>query len=205
MNKIAWNKNKSVGQKKPFTPKQLEILREILLNKEKWMELTLLNGAINTILRYSDVTNLLVQDVVDWQGKIKDEINLKQQKTKSSHIVFLSAKSKKALEKWLKVSKKLENNFLFSGNTKIGEQRTEKLSRTSYAKIIKKWAEYLHLDPEDYSSHSLRRTGSTFMYKQGVSIEIIRRLLGQKSIESTRSYLGIENQEAFEIRKKFLI
>lgn len=205
MTKIAWNKNKSVGQKKPFTPKQLEILREILHNKKKWMELSLLNVGIDTMLRYSDVSSLIVQDVLDCYGKIKDEINIKQQKTKNSHVVFLSEKSKNSLQKWLEISKKFENNFIFSGNTKKKEQRKEKLSRTSYAKIIKQWAEYLHLDPEEYSSHSLRRTGSTFMYKQGVSIEIIRRLLGQKSIESTRSYLGIENQEAFEIRKKFLI
>ncbi len=43
------------------------------------------------------------------------------------------------------------------------------------------------------------------MYKEGVGIEIIRRLLGQKSIESTKAYLGIEQQEAFEIGKQFLI
>jgi integrase len=142
---------------------------------------------------------------MDWKGNIKDEINLKQKKTSNSHLVMLSQQTKESLKAWIKKSKKFEDDFLFSGNTKFGKQRKEKLSRTTYSRFIKEWAEYLHLDPRDYASHSLRRTRAAFMYKQGVGIEIIRRLLGQKSIESTRAYLGIEQEEAFEIGKKFMI
>ena len=30
-----WNKNKSIGQKKPFTPRQIEMLKEFLGNAGK--------------------------------------------------------------------------------------------------------------------------------------------------------------------------
>jgi integrase len=205
MTKEPWNKNKSVGQKKAFTPRQLEMLREFLINKGKTMELALLNIGIDTMLRYSDVSKLKVEDVLDWKGNVKDEINLKQKKTKNSHLVLLSTPTKKSVKKWVTLSKKFEDDYLFSGKTKMGNQRREKLSRTTYTRFIKEWAEYLHLDPKDYASHSLRRTRAAFMYKEGVGIEIIRILLGQKSIESTRAYLGIEQEEAFDIGKKFII
>jgi hypothetical protein len=35
MTKEPWNKNKAVGQKKAFTPKQLEMIREFLANQGK--------------------------------------------------------------------------------------------------------------------------------------------------------------------------
>lgn len=205
MTRTPWNKNKSVGQKKGFTPRQLEMIREFLINQNKIMELALLNIGVDTMLRYSDVSKLKVEDVLDWKGNVKDEINLKQKKTNHSHLVSLSENSKWALKRWIKDSKKFEDDYLFSGNTKTGNQRREKLSRTTYTKYIKEWAQYLHLNPQDYASHSLRRTRAAFMYKQGVGLEIIRRLLGQKSIESTKAYLGIEQQEAFEVNKQFLI
>ncbi len=205
MTKTPWNKNKSVGQKKAFTPRQLEMIREFLTNKGKTMQLALLNIGIDTMLRYSDVSKLKVEDVMDWKGNIKDEINLKQKKTSNSHLVMLSSQTKKSVKKWINESKKFEDDYLFSGNTRLGKQRRDKLSRTTYTRFIKEWAEYLHLDPRDYASHTLRRTRAAFMYKEGVGIEIIRRLLGQKSIESTRAYLGIEQEEAFEIGRKFMI
>lgn len=205
MTKQSWNKGKSVGQKKGFTPRQIEMIREFLSNQNKTMELALFNLGIDTMLRYSDVSKLKVEDVLDWKGKIKDEINLKQKKTNQSHQVHLSDQTKKSLKKWLDESKKFEDDYIFTGTRKNGKLRREKLSHTTYSKLVKQWAKYLHLDPKDYSSHSLRRTRASFMYKQGVGLPIIMRLLGQRSIESTKEYLGIEQEEAFEIGRQYMI
>lgn len=205
MTKTSWNKGKSVGQKKGFTPRQIEMIREFLINQNKTMELALFNLGIDTMLRYSDVSKLKVEDVIDWKGNIKDEINLKQKKTSQSHLVLLSDQTKKSVKNWINEANKFEEDYLFTGKKRNGKPRRDKLSHTTYSKMVKEWAKYLHLDPKDYSTHSLRRTRASFMYKQGVGLPIIMRLLGQKSIESTKEYLGIEQEEAFEIGKMYMI
>lgn len=206
MTKTPWNKNKSVGQKKGFTPRQIEMLREFLENKKAWMELALLNTGIDTMLRSSDLLKLKVEDVFDWKGNIKDEVNVKQKKTSNSHLVNLSEKAKQALKKWIKESNKYEDDYIFTMKYSRGKRlRSNPMDRVSYAKIIKKWCEFLHLDPRDYSTHSLRRTRAAIMYKNGINIETIRILLGQKSIASTQNYLGIDRADAMDINRKFMI
>jgi integrase len=206
MAKTPWNKNKSVGQKKGFTPRQIEILREFLENKEEWMELALLNTGIDTMLRASDLLKLRVEDVLDWKGNIKDEINIKQKKTSSSHIVALSDKSKQTLKKWIKESNKYEDDYIFTLKySRWNKMRSKPMNRVSYANIVKKWCDFLHLDYRDYSTHSLRRTRAVLLYKKGINIETIRILLGQKNIASTQNYLGIDRADAMEINKQFLI
>jgi integrase len=203
MTKTPWNKNKAVGQKKAFTPKQLEMIREFLANQGKLMEITLLNLGVDTMLRYSDLSKLKVEDVLDWNDNVKSEINLKQKKTKHSHMVTLSDKTKRCLKEWIKQSKKSGEDYIFTARTRGEAYKKSKISRTTYTDYIKEWAKYLHLDPANYASHTLRRTKAAFLYDKGISIEVIRVLLGQKSIESTKEYLGIEREEAFEINRKY--
>jgi integrase len=200
-----WNKNKSVGQKKAFTPRQIEVLRQHLVEEGKTMELALLNFGLDTMLRYGDTSKTKVEDVLDHNGSIRDVVNLKQQKTKNSHLVKLYDTSKESIKKWINESKKYEDDYLFTATFKGVSQRKEKISLTTYSRIIKNWSEYLGLDPKDYASHTLRRTRAVFLYKNNVDIETIRILLGQKSIESTKNYLGVELEDAHEVSKKFIM
>ncbi|MDA9818080.1 tyrosine-type recombinase/integrase [Flavobacteriaceae bacterium] len=100
-----WNKNKSIGQKKPFSPKQIRLLKDILKSKNAVRDLALLALAIDTMLRAGDLLNLLVEDVMSYNGDIKDEIIIKQQKTSQSHIVLISEETKAYLLDWINNSK----------------------------------------------------------------------------------------------------
>lgn len=200
-----WNKNKSVGQKKALTPRQCEMLREFLTNKNKLMELALFNLVIDSMLRASDAVKLKVEDVLDYKGNVKDKVNIKQQKTKQSHVVCLYDNSKSSIKKWINYAKKYEDDWLFTAETKTGKQKKNHLSIEAYRLLVKKWAQYLHLDPKEYSTHSLRRTRAVLMWKNGADLETIRILLGQSSIESTKNYLGVDREDALEINSKFVI
>ena len=75
---------------------------------------------------------------------------------------------------------------------------------TSYLRrLVKRWAERLELDPENYSSHSLRRSKPAAMYAAGVRPETLRLLLGHASIVSTQEYLGIEKHQALSAAREF--
>jgi len=51
-------------------------------------------------------------------------------------------------------------------------------------------------NPQDYSSHSVRRSKPAHMYWAGEDIALVSRLLGHKSIASTIEYLGITQVKA---------
>jgi integrase len=202
MTKQPWNKNKSVGQKKGFSPMQIKALRKKLKENDLILDLALFNTGIDTLLRASDLLKLKVEDVIDWKEKVKETINLKQKKTSQSHQVILSPQTKESIEALIKKEGKFENHYLFS-SPKYGKEKP--MSDDFYRNLVKKWAKMLDLDPRDYSTHSLRRSMAVIIYKEEKDLEVVRRLLGQKSIESTRAYLGIDHEEALETRKRFMI
>jgi len=204
MRKTPWNKNKSVGQKKPLTPRQIDMLKEFLENKGKIMELALFSLGIDSMLRSSDLLKLKVEDVVDFKGKVKEQINIKQQKTKTPHKVMISKKTALVVFKMIKTEMKYEDDYLFTAKTRGGKNKSTPLARISYAKLVKQWCNYLHLDPEDYSTHSIRRTRAVIFFKETGNIPATGKLLGHKSIASTSAYLGVDQAAAFDLYGKLL-
>lgn len=200
MTKQPWNKNKSVGQKKPFTPRQIEMLKEFLSNADKIKELALFSLGIDSMLRCSDLLKLKVEDICDFKGRVKSIIQLKQKKTNQNHQVRIGSSTIKAIKKLIKEERKYEDDYLFT------TERFQKkpMSRIYYSKLIKEWCKYLHLDPKDYSTHSIRRSRASIVYKQTGNIEAVRQLLGQKSVTSTSAYLNIGQNEALDIYQEFL-
>lgn len=195
-----WNKNKSVGQKKPLSPKQVRLLKDILKSRNRVRDLALFSLGIDTMLRAGDLLSLLVEDVMNHKEAIKDEVVMKQQKTKAPHIVLISDETKGYLQDWIRVSKKYEDDFLFTG--KKGDSP---LTVRWYRNLVKEWVALLGLDPKQYSTHSLRRTRASLIYRKTANIEAVRLLLGQKSVTSTSSYLNIDKQEALKIGKEFIL
>ncbi len=200
----AWNKGKSVGQKKPFTPRQVEMLKEFLANAVKIKELALFSLGIDSMLRASDLLKLKVEDLLDFKGQVKTQINLKQQKTKQSHTIRISATTAQAIDKLIKHEKKYEDDWLFTAE-RWGKQKKTALSYMKYTRLVKEWCKYLHLvDPRDYNTHSIRRTRAAMVYKATGNIEAVRQLLGQKSVTSTSAYLNLSQQQALDLYDEFL-
>jgi len=53
--------------------------------------------------------------------------------------------------------------------------------------------------PNDYGTHSLRRTKATLIYRRSKNIRAVQLLLGHTKLESTIRYPGIEVDDALEI------
>lgn len=200
MTNKPWNAGKSVGQKKPFSPRQIEMLKEFLGNAGKVKELALFSLGIDSMLRCSDLLKLTVQDVSDFTGKIKSTIQLRQKKTSQGHQVRIGKSTIKALDDLIRKEKKFEDDFLFTT-----ERFTRKaMGRGYYSKLVKQWCKLLNLDARDYSTHSIRRTRASIVYKQTGNIEAVRQLLGQKSVTSTSAYLNLSQNQALDIYNEFL-
>jgi integrase len=53
--------------------------------------------------------------------------------------------------------------------------------------------------PEDYGTHSLRRTKASIIYKQTGNLRAVQILLGHTKIESTVRYLGVDVEDALAL------
>ncbi|CDX33683.1 Phage integrase family protein [Mesorhizobium sp. ORS 3359] len=66
------------------------------------------------------------------------------------------------------------------------------MSTRQYARLVDEWVEAVGLRPEEYGTHSLRRTKASIIYKA-------TDLLGHTKIENTVRYLGIDVEDALEL------
>ncbi len=200
MKNNAWNKGKIVGQKSPFTATQTKLIKSLLsVDNKSLRDLALFSTGIDTMLRASDLLRLTVDDVTDYQGNIKDEFLIRQQKTGQGNLVMLSDYTQKILSKWIGQTNKVKAEFLF---TRIRKDTGDPITSTQYRRLVKKWASLARIDPETVSTHSLRRTKASIIFAKTGNIECIRQLLGQKSVTSTSHYLDLSKKESIAIARE---
>ena len=198
----AWNKGKCIGRMKPLTPDQVQVIKHLLEAERNLRDLVLLSTGIDTMLRASDLLKLTVGDVMGFDGKMKEEIQLHQKKTGTGIQVALSPYTRDKLKLWITQTRKNLSDFLFTG-TRRG--KNEKISGRQYQRLVKKWVAAVRLNPDDYSTHSIRRTKASLVYEVTRNAEVVRELLGQKSISSTSHYLGIDRKKALDVARGILI
>jgi integrase len=194
-----WNKGKSVGQKAPFSPRDVQTIKQILANAGNLRDLALFSVGIDTMLRGADLLTLKVEDVTDHTGTVVEQFAVGQQKTGKGTVVALLPYSREVLTQWITISGKLPWQYLF---TSMRKNTTQPLSTTQYRRLVKRWAASARLDPRKFSTHSLRRTKATLVYQHTHNVEVVRQLLGQSSVAATSAYLGIEQRHALEIARK---
>lgn len=188
-----WNKGRSVGARKALSQQDVRQIQSSLIDQNNRHDLCLFLVAIDTMLRASDLLRLRVCDVVDGNRNVKTTFPWRQKKTASSVYPVLTPTTQKALLDWVVASDKQSQDYLF---TREKPNTGEPISIGFYRTLIKRWVVLIGLSPEAYSAHSLRRTKAIFLYEQGVSIELIGRLLGHRSSASTIRYLGIDEAQA---------
>lgn len=75
-------------------------------------------------------------------------------------------------------------------------ERKQRISKESVQKTVKKYITEAGLDPQRYSTHKLRHTAATLMYKYGnVDIRTLQELLGHESIATTEIYTHLDKQQ----------
>ena len=75
-------------------------------------------------------------------------------------------------------------------------ERKQRISKESVQKIVKKYIKEAGLDPQRYSTHKLRHTAATLLYKYGnVDIRALQALLGHESIATTEIYTHLDKQQ----------
>lgn len=197
--KSPWNKGKSVGQKSPFSPREVQTIKQILENEGNLRDLALFSVGIDTMLRSIDLLTIKVENVTDHEGKVVEQFTVCQQKTGKGTVVALLPYSRQVLKRWIEASGKLSWYYLFTG---VRKNKERAITTNQYRRLVKRWAAHAKLDPRKFSTHSLRRTKAILVYQHTHNVETVRQLLGQSSVAATSAYLSIDKRAALEIAKK---
>ena len=140
--------------------------------------------------RVGELSSLAYTDVVDDEGKVRDEIRLKAEntKTKEARVVFVNAKLKKELQQYASTYK--------PADTKLKFFYSQKRESNGYnANTLTQFFHYLYKRAGVFgaSSHSGRRTFITNLASKGVGVRVLMSLAGHRNISTTQAYIDVND------------
>jgi len=141
-------------------------------------------------MRVGELSSLTYADVVDSEGKVRDEIRLKAEntKTKEARIVFVNAKLKKELQQYADAYKPADTQLKFFYSQKRNSNGYNANTLTQFFHYLYKRAGVFGA-----SSHSGRRTFITKLANQGVSVRVLASLAGHRNISTTQAYIDVND------------
>jgi len=195
-----WNKGRLIGQKPPLKLQEVWSIRIRLEMTNKKRDLALFNLAIDSKLRSCDLVKLKVIDLAHGSAMLNRAIVI-QQKTHRPVQFEVTPQTQKSISAWIEMEHLTSQNYLFPSRSKHGDH----ISTRQYARILKSWIEMIGLSPNEYGTHSMRRTKATLIYKRTHNLRAVQLLLGHSKLESTVRYLGIEVDDALEMAEQTVV
>ncbi len=141
---------------------------------------------LNCGLRLSELVNINISN-------IKDDVLTVIGKGGKERTIYLNSACEKSIHAYLKVRPK---ECVFDRNALFLSERKRRISNKTVQYIVKKYIKQSGLDPQRYSTHKLRHTAATLMYKHGnVDIRALQEILGHESISTTEIYTHVDSQQ----------
>jgi integrase len=151
--RIAWNKSRIVGQKRPLLPRHVWSIRVRLEMADNARDLALFNLAVDSKLRGCDLVALRVRDVFA-AGRVKERASMVQSKTGKAVRFEITETTRQSLDRWIREPEMIGLEFLWPSRI----HGSPHLSTRQYARIIRGWVTSLGLEPSAYGTQSMRRT-----------------------------------------------
>ena len=171
----------------------LEESRQLLNNVEKidsrneLRDYAIITLFLNCGMRLSELTGININDI-DFENNKLNVIG----KGNKERTIYLNKACVDAINKYIsdrsksKAENKKENPLFLS-------ERKTRISQRTVQDIVKKYLTATGLSK--YSTHKLRHTAATLMYKYGnVDIRALQQLLGHESISTTEIYTHVDNE-----------
>ena len=124
-------------------------------------DLALFNLAIDSTLRGCDLVKLKIRDISLGSNIVKRAIVL-QQKTHQPVQFELTEQTREAVTCWIRYANLNNDDYLFKSRVR----KSLYLSTRQYARIVESWVSAIGLNPEDYGTHTLRRTKASHTYRR---------------------------------------
>ena len=189
-----WNEGHLIGAKRALKQQQVWAIRFWLDQHRRLRDRALFDFAIDSKLRGCDIVNVRIGDVVSG-ARVRDRAIIVQQKTNRPVQFELMDTARKTIRAWPeRRGGTLRDYILPSRNDYLSH-----LSTRQYARLVREWVVAIGLQPQDYGTHSLRRTKASIIYKATGNLRAVQILLGHAKIDSTVRYLGVDVEDALEL------
>ncbi|EOD01739.1 tyrosine recombinase XerC [Caldisalinibacter kiritimatiensis] len=140
---------------------------------------------LNCGLRLSELVSIDID-------KIKGDILTVVGKGNKERTIYLNEACVEAINKYLEVRPK-EN--LKDKKALFISKRKNRISHKAVQHLVKKYLKLAGLDTKKYSTHKLRHTAATLMYKYGnVDIRALQQILGHENVSTTQIYTHIDDE-----------
>lgn len=147
---------------------------------------------INTGLRISDLLKLKISDVVVGKtGILKDNIYIREIKTKKEKVFAINKTSKVAITEYLDSLNEYEL-FWYLFKSKKGENAP--ITRVQAYDILNKAAKLIGIK-DNIGTHTLRKTFGYHARMRGTPIEVLQKIFNHSSPIITMRYIGITQDE----------
>lgn len=141
-----------------------------------------------TGMRIGEVVSLRFDDVVDFNGEIRSEIQLDAEQTKGNRarVVFVPVRMRKELKRYVQsTAGRHSADFLFS------TQKSKQFTSNTATQLLQRIYERCGL--QGATSHSGRRSFITELASKGVSVRVLAALSGHRSIATTQRYIDVND------------
>lgn len=153
------------------------------LNPRDFCILTIL---LNCGLRVSELVGINLTDIQENTLRVTGKGDKERQ-------VYLNDACISAIENYMKVRPKAKagsTNALFLNRT------NERIGVRGIQMLVKKYLLIAGLDYNSYSTHKLRHTAATLMYKYGkVDVLVLQQILGHTNLSTTQIYTHTDNKQ----------
>jgi site-specific recombinase XerD len=110
--------------------------------------------------------------------------------------VYLNEACLHAIEEYTTDSAERPRDRIKDKSALFLSERKQRISPSMVQHIVKRYITQAGLDPNKYSTHKLRHTAATLMYKHGkVDIRALQEILGHQSISTTEIYTHLDNEQ----------
>lgn len=168
--RAAWNAGKQVGTKRPLTQKQIWAVRFYLDRERRIRDRALFDLAIDSKLRGCDLVEIRIRDLVAGP-EIRTRAIVVQQKTGRPVQFEITSDVRASLLAWLERRGGTLEDYAFPSRV----DHTSHMSTRQYARLVDEWVTAIGLRPEEYGTHSLRRTKASMIYKATGNIRAIQK------------------------------
>lgn len=196
-NRVPWNFGAKIGPKRPLNQKQIWAILFFLDREKRVRDRALFDLAIDSKLRGCDLVELRIGDLVSGP-EVRTRATITQRKTGRPVQFEIAKDARESLFVWLELREGAVEDFVFPSRVDASRH----LSTRQYARLVDEWVEAIGLRPEEYGTHSLRRTKASIIYKATGNIRAIQILLGHSKIENTVRYLGVDIEDALTLAEK---
>ncbi|MCZ8336487.1 MAG: tyrosine-type recombinase/integrase [Rhodobacteraceae bacterium] len=192
--RVAWNKGRIIGQKRPLLPRHVWSIRVRLEMTGSARDLALFNMAVESKLKGCDLVSIRVTDVFA-AGHAKERASIVQSKTGKPVRFEITETTRLSFERWVSDAEMTGLEFLWPSRL----HGSSHLSTRQYARIVRGWVTSLGLEPSAYGTHSMRRTKVAQIHKKTGNLRAVQLLLGHTKMDSTVRYLGVDLEDALTL------